>query len=108
MMLVYPAYRLYDFRKYYGEAEPLVELVWPLAIKSLEFENSNGRRPYDLKEIDLFSKAHDFSALEKYNSEFYKDGDVYFRMRVNDRYSFVIDQKYIPRWHVENNHGAEQ
>ena len=101
ILLSYPAYRLYDFRKYYGEAEPLVELVWPLAIESSEFSNIHARRPHDLKEIDLFATSHDFSALEKYHPEFNKDGEVYFRMRVNERYSFVIDQNYTPKWEVE-------
>ena len=100
-ILSYPAYRLYDFRKYYGEAEPLVELVWPLAIESSEFASIHGRRPNDLKEINLFSKSHDFSGLDKYHPEFYKDGEVYFRLRVNKRYSFVINQKYTPRWETE-------
>lgn len=98
LIIAYPVYRVYDFQKYYGEAEPLVELVWPLAIESSEFSGAHGRRPYDLSEIDLFSKSYDFSGLEKYQPEFYKDGEVYFRIRVNKRYSFVIDQSYIPQW----------
>jgi hypothetical protein len=101
LIISYPAYRVYDFQKYYGEAEPLVELVWPLAIESSEFASIHGRRPYDLKEIDLFSTAHDFSALGKYRPELHKDGEVYFRMRVNKRYSFIIDQNYTPQWDAE-------
>ena len=101
LIIIYPVYRVCDFQKYYGEAEPLVGLVWPLAIESSEFASIHGRRPYHLKEIDLFSNSHDFSALEKYRPEFHKDGEVYFRMRVNKRYSFVIDQKYTPRWEAE-------
>ena len=101
LILAYPAYRLYDFRKYYGEAEPLVQLVWPLAVESSDFASLHGRRPYDLKEIDLFSKSHDFSELEKYHPEFYKDGEVFFLMRVNKRFSFIIDQEYKPRWEAE-------
>jgi len=94
----YSAYSVYEFQKYYGQAEPLFELVRPLAIKSSEFANEYRRRPNDLKEIDLYSKSHDFSELEKYNPTFYTEGDIYFRMRVNRRFSFIIDQNYKPEW----------
>lgn len=97
----YPAYRIYDFQKYYKEAEPLVESVWPLANESSAFASIHGRRPHDLNEIDSFSKSHHFSKLEKYGPEFHRDGEIYFRMHVNKRYAFVIDQKYTPRWEVK-------
>jgi len=96
----YPLYRIHEFQKYYGEAEPLVELVWPLAHESSEFSRAKGRRPFDLTEIDTFSKSHDFTALKRYNPEFINDGPIYFRMRVNKEYSFIIDDAFNPKWDV--------
>ena len=98
--IAYAAYRLFEFRKYYGEAEPLVELVWSLANESAEFARINGRRPVDLKEIDTFSVSHDFSPLQPYHPEFMTDGPVYFRLRVNREYSFIIDAAFAPEWDV--------
>lgn len=96
----------------YREAEPLVQLVWPLAYEMKRFVETEGRDPVSLDEMTKFTnqedslKRRDFSLLSKYEHSFSPSGERRFFLRVNDRYSFEIDSDYAPDWvHAV---GAEQ
>lgn len=82
----------------YVEAEPLVEVIWPMACEMKRFSEEHGRSPSSLDEIARFSADHDFSALRRYPHEFSTSGTLRFSLRVNRRYGFSIDEDYTPAW----------
>jgi hypothetical protein len=82
----------------YGEAEPLVEVIWPMAGEMKRFSEERGRAPNSLDEITRFSPGHDFSALRRYPHEFSTTGPRRFCLRVNRRFAFVIDEHFSPGW----------
>ncbi len=82
----------------YGEAEPLVNVIWPMAYEMKRFSEEHGRPPNSLDEIARFSAGHDFSALRRYPHEFSISGPLRFSLRVNRRYGFAIDEHYTAAW----------
>jgi len=65
-----PVSRSIAWRLDYSEAEPFVQLVWPMADEMKRFVEQNGRLPATLEEIDSFSKDYDFSHLSAYHPDF--------------------------------------
>lgn len=93
-----PVSRLEGWRRDYGQAEPLVEIVWPLAYEMKRFSEQRDRAPNSLDEISGFSPEYDFSMLRSYPHEFSATGPRRFFLRVNSRFAFVIDEHYSPHW----------
>ncbi|MFA6563578.1 MAG: hypothetical protein WCV00_16855 [Verrucomicrobiia bacterium] len=93
-----PVSRFIAWRHDYAEAEPLVQLVWPMAGEMKRFAEQNGRLPATLAEIDAFSKGYGFSRLEAYHPDFTAQGERIFYLKVNRRFSFEIDRGFTPKW----------
>jgi len=93
-----PAARFIAWRHDYAEAEPLVQLVWPMAGEMKRFSTDTGRPPASLEELDHFSKDYDFSPLAVYHPKFTPGGKVLFHLDANSRFSFEIDESFIPKW----------
>ena len=83
--------------KQYQEAEPYVEIVWPLSDEMKEFEKKNGRRPRSLAELQN-SSAPDLGGIEEFEHRFYESGPVVFEIEINDTHGFKIDSNYSPSW----------
>ena len=94
------------WRRDYGEAEPLVEVIWPMAGEMKRFSEERGQPPNSLDEIARFSPDHDFSALRRYPHEFSTTGSRRFFLRVNSRFAFIIDEQFMPGWFQPTNVGA--
>jgi hypothetical protein len=84
----------------YSQAEPLVQTIWPMANEMKRFHDDHGRSPNSLDEIDSYSSAYDFSALRVYSHEFAPTSSRRFFLRVNRRFAFAIDDRFIPSWVV--------
>ena len=93
-----PVSRSMAWRRDYAEAEPLLQLVWPMAAEMKRFAEQNGRLPATLEEIAGFSKDYDFSRLRAYHFDFKSQGERIFHLRVNRRFSFEIDKGFRPKW----------
>ncbi len=93
-----PAARFIAWRHDYAEAEPLVQLVWPMAGEMKRFSTETGRPPASLEELDRFSKDYDFSPLGLYQPKFTPGGASLFHLDVNSRFSFEIDKSFTPKW----------
>lgn len=93
-----PATRFIAWRHDYAEAEPLVQLVWPMAGEMKRFSTETGRPPASLEQLDRFSKDYDFSPLAVYHPKFTPEGEALFRLDVNSRFSFEIDKSFSPKW----------
>ncbi len=91
------------WRHDYGEAEPLVEVIWPMASEMKRFSDERGQPPNSLDEIARFAPDHDFSALHRYRHEFSTTGPRRFFLRVNSRFAFVIDEQFTPAWSQPTN-----
>ena len=93
-----PVSRSIAWRRDYAEAEPLVQMVWPMASEMKRFTEQNGRLPATLEEIDRFSKDYDFFPLGAYRPYFTPQGERLFYLKVNSRFSFEIDKSFTPKW----------
>lgn len=93
-----PVTQFIAWRQDYTEAEPLVQLVWPMADEMKRFSTESGRSPASLEELDHFSKDFDFSPLGVYRPKFTPDGESLFHLDVNSRFSFEIDKSFTPKW----------
>ena len=93
-----PVSRSIDWRHDYAEAEPLVQLVWPMADEMKRYAAQNGRLPTTLEEISSFSKDYNFSRLSAYHPDFTPQGERIFYLKVNRRFAFEIDKKFTPKW----------
>lgn len=93
-----PVTQWFAWRHDYGEAEPLVQSVWPMAQEIRRFVDEYGRPPTSFDELARFSPDHDFSPLRTYPHEFSSSGPRWFFLRVNSRFSFVIDEGFSPHW----------
>ncbi len=99
-VLVWVHYRSRDYR----EAEPLVQLIWPLAYELERYFGVYGTNPNSLEELSAFAQHNeladvsDFSPLTKYEHYFYASGERRFYLRANGRYSFEVDASFTPSW----------
>ena len=94
------------WRRDYGEAEPLVEVIWPMAREMQRFSDERGEPPSSLDDMARFSPDRDLSALRHYPHEFSTIGSRRFFLRVNSRFAFVIDEQFTPGWFQPTNVGA--
>ena len=94
----FPVSRFKASSRAYREAEPLVQVIWPMADEMKHFSDERGRPPTSLDEISRFSPQHDFSALRPYPHEFTTTGPRRFFLHCNSRFAFVIDEHYAPAW----------
>lgn len=94
------------WRRDYGEAEPLVQVIWPMAGEMRRFSDERGEPPNNLEEIARFASYLDLSALRYYPHEFSTTGSRRFFLRVNSRFAFVIDEQFKPDWFQPTNVGA--
>lgn len=90
--------KMLEFRKYYGEAEPLVQIIWPLANEMESYFSERGTFPESLDDIASFSPDLDLSPLDDYDPVLNTGEDPLFLLRVNDRYSFAISRDFVPSW----------
>ena len=93
--------RFFSESREYGEAEPLVQVIWPMADEMKRFAEERGHPPKSLDEIAGFSPDHDFSALRGYPHEFSTSGPRRFFLRVNKRIAFIVDENYNPAWYQD-------
>ena len=93
-----PVTRSLAWRRDYGQAEPLVQTVWPMADEMKRFSEERGRLPNSLDELAAFSPDHDFTSLHSYPHEYRTTGPRRFFLRVNSRFAFVIDEHFTPTW----------
>ncbi|MCX6902702.1 MAG: hypothetical protein NTW03_04350 [Verrucomicrobia bacterium] len=93
-----PASRVISWRHDYAEAEPLVQLVWPMASEIKQFSAENDRPPASIEEIARFSTRSDFSRLSGYRPKFTPSGERLFYLMANRRFSFEIDRSFTPKW----------
>ena len=98
-----PAYRQVAWIHAYGEAEPLVEVIWPMAYEMKRFSEEHGRPPGGLEEITRYAPGGNFSRLNAYPHEFTPNGPRRFFLRVNSRFAFVIDDQFTPAWSQPTN-----
>ena len=88
----------------YREAEPLVQLIWPLARELERYFDVYGTNPNGLEGLSAFAQQNelsdvsDFSPLAKYDHYFSGSGERRFFLRVNDRYSFEVNADFSPGW----------
>jgi hypothetical protein len=98
LLLWLPVSRFIASRRDYGEAEPLVQVIWPMALEMKRFSEERGHSPNSLDEIARFSPDLDFSPLRRYAHEFSSGGPHRFFLRVNSRFAFTIGEDYTPQW----------
>ncbi|MES2568904.1 MAG: hypothetical protein V4710_02485 [Verrucomicrobiota bacterium] len=98
-----PVTRWFAWRHAYGQAEPLVQTVWPMAHEMKRFLDERGRPPNSLDELARFSPDLDFSSLHAYPHEFSSSGAKRFFLRVNNRFAFAIDEQFTPAWSQPTN-----
>jgi hypothetical protein len=93
-----PVTRSLAWRRDYGQAEPLVQTVWPMAYEMKRFSEERGRPPNSLDELAAFSPDRDFTSFRSYPHEYHTMGPRRFFLRVNSRFAFVIDEHFTPTW----------
>jgi len=91
-------FRFYMWRRDYGQAEPLVQTVWPLARAMESFARERGRSPENLDEVVRYTPSQDFSRVRVFPHYFCTNGPRRFVLRVNARFAFVIDDHFTPAW----------
>lgn len=86
-----------SWRNDYVEAEPYVEIVWPLSSEMKKFQKNEGRRPTSLLELEE-STDLDLSKISGFEHRFYKEGPLAFTITINETHGFKIDDSYSPSW----------
>ena len=94
-LVVQIAIRFFRGARLYQEAEPLVELVWPLAEDMRAYYSEHGSNACSL--ADITSDPMKIS-LAKYKPELTPLGTNIFKMMVNESYGFTISADFTPRW----------
>ena len=87
----------------YAEAEPLVQIVWPMADEMKRFMDQYGELPADLDELARFSPNLDIKRLKNYPNQFSRNGPRRFFLKVNERFAFAIDKQFTPGWSQPTN-----
>jgi hypothetical protein len=90
----------------YGQAEPLVVIVWPMASDIQGFQRAKGAFPTSLQELAAFSGTTQCLALAAYPHEFTRGTNIVFRMMVNDMFGFKVDTNCAPNWIWPPPHGV--
>ena len=79
----------------YNQAEPLVQLVWPLAADMKAYYSEHGTNACALTDV---TSDPEMQVLAKYHPEFTPDGTNIFTLTVNDSYGFCISSDFTPHW----------
>jgi hypothetical protein len=79
----------------YNQAEPLVQLVWPLAADMQEYYAKHG---YNARALADVTSDPEKLALTQYSPVFTPDGTNIFKLTVNDSYGFGISSNFTPYW----------
>ena len=79
----------------YNQAEPLVQLVWPLAVDMQEYYSEHG---YNARALADVTSDPEKLSLSKYSPVFTPDGTNIFTLTVNDSYGFGISSNFAPHW----------
>ena len=82
----------------YNQAEPLVQLVWPLAADMKAYYSEHGTNARALTDV---TSVPEIQALAKYHPEFTPDGTNIFTLTVNDSCGFGISSDFTPHWIVQ-------
>ena len=83
----------------YNQAEPLVQLVWPLAADMKTYYSEHGTNACALKDV---TSDPEMLALDKYHPKFTPGGTNIFMLTVNDSYGFGISSDFTPHWIYQN------
>jgi hypothetical protein len=94
------AINLFSWRDEYIEAEPYVEVIWPLSSEIREFEKERGRRPKSLAELEQFAGL-DLTKIATFQHRFYEKGSLVFTIKINETHGFKIDDSFSPAWNVQ-------
>ncbi|PXA02828.1 hypothetical protein DDZ13_15130 [Coraliomargarita sinensis] len=94
------ALNLLSWRNDYVEAEPFVEIVWPLSSEMEKFEKNEGRRPKSLSELEE-STGLDLTEIKEFEHRFYEEGPLVFTIRINETHGFKFDDSYSPSWNTQ-------
>ena len=93
-----PVLSMLSWREDYGEAEPLVQTILPLAQSMKAYDVKFGRGPASLEDLLSFAPELDVSALKPYDVTLSPDGRQRLFVQVNRRFAFEIDDRYQPSW----------
>jgi len=89
------AYQKHEWSKKYGEAEPLVQIVWPLSQTMKEYYETNGQNATSLEQL---SSDPDVLNLSRFKPEFTPTESQIFKVMINDKFGFYISDEYTPKW----------
>ncbi|MBX7206792.1 MAG: hypothetical protein K1X78_00655 [Verrucomicrobiaceae bacterium] len=93
-----PVWTMLSWREDYGEAEPLVQTIWPMAQSMKAYEEKFGRGPASLEDLASFDPELRVSALTPYDVTLSPEGRQRLFVRVNRRFAFEIDDRFQPSW----------
>ena len=79
----------------YNQAEPFVQLVWPLAADMKAYYLEHGSNACALTDV---TSDPEMQVLTKYHPIFTPDGTNIFTLTVNDSYGFGISSDFTPHW----------
>ena len=79
----------------YQEAEPYVEMIWPLAEAMESFHETQGKNPTSLEQISSDSEV---LALMSFDPEFTPEESTIFTVMINEMFGFVISDEYHAGW----------
>jgi hypothetical protein len=96
--LARPVWRMLSWREDYGEAEPLVQTIWPMAQSMKAYEEKFGRGPASLEDLASFAPELSVSALTPYDVTLSPEGRQRLFVRVNRKFAFEIDDRFQPSW----------
>jgi hypothetical protein len=89
------AYQKYDWIRKYGEAEPIVQIVWPLSQSMKKYYETTGQNATSLAQL---SSDSDVLKLSRFNPEFSPNESQIFTVMINDKFGFFISDEYNPQW----------
>lgn len=93
-----PVVRMLSWQEDYGEAESLVETIWPMSQSMKAYEEKFGRGPATLEDLASFDPDLNLSALAPYGVTLSPEGRQRLVVRVNRRFAFEIDDRFQPSW----------
>ena len=93
-----PVWRMLSWREDYGEAETLVQTIWPMAQSMKAYEEKFGRGPASLEDLASFDPGLSVSDLTPYEVTVNPEGRQRLFIRVNRRFAFEIDDRFQPSW----------
>jgi hypothetical protein len=89
----YSAYVVFSFQHYYGEAEPIADRLHRFVPLMYHREKEGEPLPKTLSEFLALMPEEDQKRFEGYEMSWNPDADPRFKMRVNRKYGFIINQE---------------